>query len=89
MRFTRYFLDSYDNCKQGRSAPECRESVASAAPIAVRTYLASYDACLKLFGQETCRRFFVREEQRVGAPGWAILAGLVLGFLIGRSSRKK
>lgn len=84
MTFAQQFLSMYDDCKQTRSAEQCRQMVMDAAPGLIRTYLTGYDTCLKAFSQERCRNWFAPAKDRAGVPLWAFLAGVGLTFLVCR-----
>lgn len=72
------FLSMYDGCKRVRPAGECQEYVITAAPAAIKAYLGSYDACLRVFDQETCRKRFAQER---GPVKTAFILGLGVGLL--------
>jgi hypothetical protein len=77
-----YFLQAYDECKTSRSPDSCRQLVANMAPAVVKTYLVSYDLCLRGFPHPKCRRIFAPEGG--GLPLWTIAAAFGVGILIGR-----
>jgi len=74
----RGFLDLYDSCKRSQSQEACRSIVVSKVPVAVETYLASYDTCVRLLGKDRCKQYFAP-----GPSNKTLLIAFGIGLFIG------